>query len=282
MNGSTILLAESGSTKTAWRLIKNNESVRAEESIGLNPYFADEKDLEAVIKAVFCTENRSSIHQVFFYGAGCSNQEIVAPFRKAFQKIFPQAKIEIQHDLVAAARALFHEDKGLPIILGTGSNSCLWDGNTCIDNIPALGFALGDEGSGAHLGKSLVIKYMYNELDAHLNKKLDAFTSKDEILEHVYKKPFPNRYLASFSTFIYSNLDHPQMQDLVRQSFQLFIEKHVLPYPNYQDYSIGIVGSIGYYYQKIFKEIALGQGLEIRKIVRLPIDELVKFHIMKS
>lgn len=275
----TILIADSGSTKTDWRLIQKDGFIVSYSSIGLNPYFIDSEDLLNILQDIFEHDIASSIDEVYFYGAGCSNSDIIKPFESTFEKHFANAFIEINHDLLAAARALFHREKGLAIILGTGSNSCIYDGASVVLNIPALGYILGDEGSGAYLGKQLVIKYIYNELNSELTKKLNLITSKEKIVEQVYKKPFPNKYLASFSSFIAENIRHSQIRDLVKQSLDLFFEKHVLPYPNYQDYDLGIVGSIGFVYQDILQELTTEKGLNIKNIVRSPIEDLVSFHL---
>ncbi len=274
----TILIADSGSTKTDWRLAKSDKATTSFSSIGLNPYFVDQITLKNTLSQIFNQSLSTEVDEVFFYGAGCSSEKAIEPFEIGFQQHFPHAKIHILHDMLGAAVALFGKEKGLAIILGTGSNSCLYNGSQVINNIPALGYVMGDEGSGAHLGKLLLAKYIYQELDHSLLKKLNHLASKEDILKNVYSQPFPNRYLASFSRFVSENIDHPQMQQLVKDSFELFFDKHVIPYPNYHSFPLGIVGSIGYIFQDFVKDIALEKGLTIKKIVRSPIEELVKFH----
>lgn len=277
----TILIADSGSTKTDWRLCQPDLPEVSFKSIGLNPFFVNDKLLQKNLKNTFPQPIAKRVDEVFFYGAGCSNKTVIKPFLEGFQSHFPHAKINIHHDMLGASLALFGNEPGLAIILGTGSNSCLYNGQDVTANIPALGYVLGDEGSGADMGKRLVTKYIYGELDQSLTAKLDAVTSKEDIFNKVYSQQFPNRYLASFSSFILENIEHPQMRNLVKDSLDEFINKHVVPYPNYKKFPLGIVGSIGFIYQDILQELTRKKGLEIKKIVRSPIEEMVKYHLSK-
>ena len=197
------LIADSGSTKTEWCLLKNNKPTLF-TSHGMSPYFVDADEAARIIKMeVLPFVKKNKIEEIDFYGTGCKNPANARMFKKVFQQIFTDANVNIHNDLFGAARALCGNEKGIACILGTGSNSCYYNGKRIVKNSPGLGFILGDEGSGAYLGKKVIQHYLYHIFDEELQQKFDVKykTSATEILESIYKKPLPNRYLASFAIF---------------------------------------------------------------------------------
>ncbi|MCL4856007.1 MAG: ATPase [Flavobacteriales bacterium] len=231
-----ILIADSGSTKTDWRLVNETEQVKSFQTIGFNPYYISEQQILDELSKSALTEIKQQVTQVFFYGAGCSSEAKSGEIKQALQQFFTKATIEVDHDLLAAARSLSGNKAGLVAILGTGSNTCFFDGTTIVKNVSSLGFILGDEGSGAHLGKTLVTAYLNNELTEDLHQ---AFQQKYQltlldILDAVYKKPLPNRFLAQFAPFVLEHKQHPQIAAIINACFRQFIEKHICKYENKQ------------------------------------------------
>ena len=280
-----ILIADSGSTKTDWRLIDDDKNIHPYTTIGLNPYFQTTEQIAEEIRKDIVTRMRTEVVEsdldIFFYGAGCSNISMCKVVDKALKNNFHDANIEVNHDLLAAARALCKNSEGIASIIGTGSNSCYYDGKKIVENIPALGYLLGDEGSGAHIGKTFIIAYLYDELpksiatDFYDNYKLN----KGDIFEHAYRKPLPNKFLASFSKYIHQNIHHPYLSDLVKNCFHQFFEKHICKYSKHKQVPFHCVGSVGFYYADILRSVALEKGIKVGSISEFPIEELVKFHL---
>jgi N-acetylglucosamine kinase-like BadF-type ATPase len=277
-----ILIADSGSTKTEWVLLENNIVIKNFISDGFNPYFQSEKDVELNIKKQILPElnliDIKGIEFIFFYGAGCSNPQNNHIIKSPLSNVFKNAKIEIEHDLLAAARACCGKEDGIACILGTGSNSCLFVKGSIKEQIPSLGLFLGDEGSGGHIGKLFISKYFYRDFSIETQKKIDfeLNLNKDEVLENVYKKPFPSRYLASFTRYIGTNINNPEFQLLVEESFNDFIDKVILKYPI--NYTINTVGSVAYVFNKLFIKALNKHQLKFGKSIQSPIDGLIEFH----
>lgn len=275
-----ILIADSGSTKTDWCLAENSVILEHVFTNGINPFYQTEGGItrELELSLIPFLEG-SKIDQIYFYGAGCSFPDKVALVSGALQSHFENVTIEVRSDLLGAARSLFQEEKGIACILGTGSNSCLYDGKEITENISPLGFILGDEGSGAVLGKILVADCLKNQLPAALKAKflssceLDAQT----ILENVYKKPFPNRFLARLAPFILENIKEPSIYKIVEDSFDAFFVRNVLQYSDIH-VPVAFVGSIAHYFQDILKVVASRHGITISRIVQNPIERLVEYH----
>jgi glucosamine kinase len=279
-----LLIADSGSTKTAWRLVDESGRITQLQTQGFNPFFQGSDDIaEILIKELFSqlpedlNFNNLEIH---FYGAGCSSAAKNEVVKKGLAAAFPSANIQVNHDLLAAARAACGHKPGIAAILGTGSNSCWYDGKEIIQNIPALGFILGDEGSGAHIGKTFIQAFLNNELPPAINENfIKKFSlSKDDILDAIYKKPFPNRYLASFSKFVYQNLKDPFITDLVANCFRQFFDKHICKYEAYRELKLSVVGSVGFYFSNILRKVADEKGVEIETIIESPIAALTLYH----
>lgn len=276
-----ILIADSGSTKTDWCVIAEDEVVCRVKTDGINPFFQSEEDIKNLIEKDLLPDvqsYQSAINKVCFYGAGCAFPEKNAIIERAIQSHF-SAKIEVRSDLWAAVHALCQCQPGIACILGTGENSCQYDGQDIIKQVSPLGFILGDEGSGAVLGKLLVGDVLKNQLPDTLR---DAFFSAYQltpamILDKVYKQPFPNRFLASLSPFLLKHIDEPSIRRIVVQCFTDFFTRNVMQY-EYEKYSVHLVGSIAWYYQDLLKAVAGSLGIQIGTIVQSPLDGLIAYH----
>ena len=280
-----IAIAESGSSKTNWVILEGSKKVDEFITSGFNPYVQSREQISEIVKnEVHKVLKDKDVSDIFFYGAGCSSEENIKLMYSCFKSFFNMTEPHIQHDLLASCRALWHNEKGIAAILGTGSNSCVYDGQDVLDNMPALGFILGDEGSGAHMGKQLVIDFIYKKQDSAISEKLriDYKLDKDYILDKVYKKPTPNRWLASFAPFIRDNTDNEYIHKLVMNAFRAFFEYHICCYPGYQTMNIAAVGSVAYHFQDYLQEVAKEYGCILAKVIKNPIEELVKYHSPKA
>ncbi len=279
------LIADSGSTKAAWRLIDKSGGVRSLHTEGLNPYFKTKTEIIDEVRNTLIPGFQSAalVKKVFFYGAGCSGPEKCKLVKDALSECFPQAKITVEHDILAAAHATCGNSHGIVNILGTGSNSCLYDGKKIIDQIGGLGHILGDEGSGAHLGKNLLEDFMNHALPKDLEDdfKQNFHLGKEEIKMRVYEKPLPNRFLASFGCFIGERKGHPYFSGMIGNCFNIFLEKHVCMYPDYKVMQVHFVGSVAYFFSDILKKTARAKGIKIGKILPYPIEGLTEYHLKK-
>ncbi|MBI3502922.1 MAG: N-acetylglucosamine kinase [Bacteroidetes bacterium] len=280
-----ILIADSGSTKTAWRFIDEGGNIFAFSSMGFNPFFwksaaiAKEINKKCPKKIKLQVSNHKS--RVFFYGAGCSSKKRINIVKTALRKNFPQAKIFVEHDLLGSARAVCGDEKGIATILGTGSNSCYYDGEKVVRQRGGWGYIISDEGSGAHIGKKLMRDFINENLPAELSEKLhmEYKLTREKVVQSVYNKPYPNRFLASFGKFIHENIHEPYCSELVKKRFTEFFENHICRYDNYKELPMGCVGSVGYYFKNILQEVANVHNVRLGKVIESPIDELVKFHL---
>lgn len=275
-----IIVADSGSTKTDCRIIDEGKEILQVKTKGINPYYMTSQEVGELLEREFENHQNLNIDQVFFYGSGCSSDSNKQIIRKAFASIYPNVVVAVEHDLMAAARSLCGHERGIACILGTGSNSALYDGNDIIENVPSLGYILGDEGSGNHLGRKLVQAYYKNKLSSVIKTKFDqqfGFSIGD-ILENIYKKDMPVRFFAQFSGFIYENLSDPSIHDLVYQSFSSFIVENIERYTGYQLETIHFTGSVAYYYKDILSLCCQDYGLQLGSVVKEPIDGLLSFH----
>lgn len=274
-----ILIADSGSTKTDWRIIDSGGKISQATCGGINPYYHDYDTILAEIKSVV-SQIDGKISEVHFYGAGCSTMENINKVTKAISKVFPEASVHVKHDLLAAAHSLCGQEEGIACILGTGANSCLYDGNDVIDNIASLGYAIGDEGSGAYLGKRLMADYLRRNMPAVISDKITKRfdLSKEEVLKRVYLEEGGSKYLASFSKFIFQNIKEPYLYKLVYDSFVEFFEKNIMKYVEYQKYKVHFTGSVAFYYSDILRQVANDKGIIVRNIIESPIAGLTLYH----
>lgn len=277
-----IIIADSGSTKTHLKIVNSNRQMEDVYISGINPFYQTEEEIHYNIESRLIGKlDNMSVSKIYFYGAGCAFPEKKQVVNQALSEFFPHADIHIHNDLLAAARALFADKEGLVCILGTGSNSCHYQNGKIIKNVSPLGFILGDEGSGAVLGKKLVANCMKNIYSADLVADFykSCQTTPAEIMEWVYKRTFPNRYLASLVPYIVENIDRQEMQDLVESSFQEFFQRNVTRYQISTTIPLGFIGSIAYQFQDILKSVATQYGMTVSKIEKEPMQGLVKYHI---
>lgn len=281
-----IVIADGGSTKTNWCLINEAGRKIHFNTEGYNPYFAKQDYIENSLRTTLPDSlDPSKLQEVYYYGAGCStdtNKKIVAD---AMQKVFVNAKMNVDHDLLASCRALLGDEPGFAAILGTGTNTCLYDGNGIELNIDSLGYFLGDEGSGSNIGKRLLADYMKGFMPKGLSESffnIYGLTNED-IFDNIYNKPLPNRFCASFSKFLYDFKTTYQeyAEDVVDTAFTAFFEKLVIHYPNYNKHLLNVVGSVGYSFRDRLSVVADKYEMGVGKIIRSPIDDLVEYHLSK-
>ena len=275
-----ILICDSGSTKSDWVLLKDDAQIYFSTN-GLNPTFHDQYSVEKEIR--LNTELiawNDQVTNIYFYGAGCSSDEKKALIFDGIQKVFPKAKIQVENDLLAAAYATYSGKPGISCILGTGSNACLFDGNKMYQNIPALGFILGDEGSGTYLGKRLLADYFYKRLPFSMEEALrDEFgLTKESVVERVYRQPNANAYLASFVPFLLRFANEDYVQRIVKEGFSQFLSIHVSTYQNSKELLIHFVGSVAYFFQNELKQVAQQHDLMVGNIIQKPIEGLITYH----
>jgi glucosamine kinase len=274
------LIADSGSTKTEWCLLKNNKTTIF-TSQGMSPYFVNAAQVESIIlKEVMPLLKKNKPDAIYFYGTGCKNPENVKMFKKVFQKIFEHASVHVDHDLSGAAKALCGNEKGIACILGTGSNSCYYNGKRIVTNSPGLGFILGDEGSGAYLGKKVIQHYLYHILDTDLHEKFNAkfVTTDAEILESVYKKPLPNRYLASYAIFLAENRGHYMIENIIEDGLNDFFYTHLISYRESSKLPVHFTGGIAYGFRDVVEQLCAEYDLKLGTILRSPMEGLIKYH----
>jgi len=277
-----ILIADSGATKTHWQLVNTDTSnTQTFYTKGISPFYMNEADIVELLKNELGTF--APVKNIYFYGTGCSQKDKVQIVQNALNNFFQPEKIYVEHDLLAAAKATCKNNKGITCILGTGSNSCLYDGNDIIDNIPSLGFLLGDEGSGAWFGRKLLQAYFYRELPQDLrvafNKKY-RFT-KDEILNNIYGVKNPNSVVATYMPFLAENNGHVFIRQLLRLGFDEFISRTILKYENHMQLPIHFIGSVAFLNKDILNESLQHFGLSIGEILKSPMHGLIAYHLEK-
>ena len=274
-----IVIADSGSSKTDWLLINSGKELTI-SSPGINPFFQQTEEIFATLSNTFKDNRNEEVTEVFFYGAGCIKGKTDLIVSAALQKLFPKAAVFVEDDILGAARALMGKSSGFACILGTGANSCLYNGTGIIDKVPTLGFILGDEGSGAYLGKLFMNDYFKRAIPEDFKPKIESELHLElaDVLNSVYREEYPSRYLAKFSAFLGENKKHIYVQNLVKRSFTNFFFKNIERYNNYQNYSVNFAGSIAYHYADLLKEVAFNRNIEIGNIINKPINGLKKYH----
>lgn len=278
----SILIADSGSTKTDWVLLDNNNIIIQFQTIGFNPYFQSSDDIYTEIKNKLIPVLHDQLHaikHIAYYGAGCSTPEKVQVVKQGLYLAFGNIHSEVNHDLLAAARALCGKEKGIACILGTGSNSCLYDGNEVTENVPSVGYLFGDHGSGATIGRTFVQHYFDGKLPIHLVTAFEnAGYHREVILENVYKKPMPSKYLASIVKFLSDYSNDSYIKGLIKNCFLDFFDAQVSKYTDAKNLPVNSVGSIGFYYKELLADAAKEKGFTIGNIIKSPIDGLIKYH----
>ena len=274
------LIADSGSTKAAWCLLDGKKKKKIVTQ-GISPYFFSALQIQEILEKELLTALKGIQPDIIhYYGTGCSNPANIKTVKQALKKVFPMAKINVDHDLMGAAKALCGDEKGVACILGTGSNSCYYNGKKIVNNSPGLGFILGDEGSGAYLGKKVIQYYMYKTFDPEL---MDRFNEKYntnaiEILDAVYKQPMANRYLANFTEFLVENRGHFMIENIIEDSLNDFFFTHICKYRESWTLPIHFIGSVAYGFKDIVKEMCHSYELQLGKVLQQPMDGLIKYH----
>lgn len=276
-----ILIADSGSTKTDWCVVENGVLLQQIFTKGTNPFFQTEEEISNEIATALLPHlTTNELDAVYFYGAGCGFPDKIETMHRAIAcHLRVKGKVEVSTDMLAAARGLCGHDAGIACIMGTGSNSCYYDGQGIVTNVSPLGFILGDEGSGACLGKLLVGDILKNQTTPELKEKfLNQFQlTAADIIDRVYRKPFPNRFLASLSPFLVQNLQEPCIRTLVLDSFKAFLKRNVMQY-DYQHNQVHFIGSVAFHYEEILKEAAQEMGILLGKIIKSPMEGLIAYH----
>ncbi|RMD69355.1 MAG: hypothetical protein D6818_10420 [Bacteroidetes bacterium] len=276
-----MLIADSGSTKTDWVLVDGARKVREVPTQGFNPnYHSEETITRALTQDLVPHVPAQAITEIWYYGSGCWDPERKEVIARPLRRLFPNATVHIEHDLLGAARATCGHEPGIACILGTGSNSCLYDGTREVDNVTNLGFLLGDEGSGSHLGKELLRCWYYRELPPHLAEELEAMVpgGRKEVLDQIYRVEAPAVYLASFARFLGMRQQDPFVRTLVIRCFDEFLVRHVCKYEGHDHLPVHFVGSVAWHFRELLQAALGAKGLKLGVIDRKPIERLVHFH----
>jgi len=277
-----ILIADGGSTKADWiALDANKDEVFRVRTKGLNPAVVPEEILrERIINTYQLYHNKDEVTQVYFYGAGCGTDEATLILKKIFESIFTNASVVVEEDLLAAVYAAAGGSPAIVAILGTGSNSCYFDGKEVITNSVSLGYILMDEASGNYFGKRIIRDYFFKRMPEHMMRKLenDYNLEPDHIKFNLYRQPNPNTYLATFAKFMFEYKDEEYIKDLMRSGYEVFFESRILPYKKGPETPIYFIGSIAHYFSDLLDEVAANHGLKITGIIQRPIDNLLEYH----
>jgi len=276
-----ILIADSGSTKCSWKVIPETSGMNVVNTKGINPFFRTTESIYRELHEDLLPFTQEQVDHIFFYGSGIINEEKAEIIRIALHHLYPAAKIELFSDVLAASRSIFGSSKGIACILGTGSNACLYDGKKVTAGISPLGFILGDEGSGAVLGKKLLGDYFKEVMPKAVRSKFERkyHLTRDEALQRVYKTERPNHFLASFAPFLSEEITEDYCHHLVKTSLIEFFERNVTKIPDYKSFCIGFIGSVAYYFSGIVREVCDIYQMNCISILQEPMDGLVKYHL---
>ena len=274
-----ILVVDSGSTKSTWCLISPNKSVRVCTTGGINPFQLGLDEMVRLLETEFSLP-RTGITKIWFYGSGCAFPDKNLIVTEALSSFFRTSEIYVHSDMLAAARALCGKRPGIACILGTGSNSCYYNGKKIEQNVLSLGYVLDDEGSGSALGKKLLSDILKNQLPATIRELFfnTYQVTAGEILDNIYRKPFPNRYIAQYALFVSENIDFPEMQTLVSKCLRKFFRRNLMQYDLVKQLPVHFTGSIAFHFSEILKQTAYEFGLTAGKILQEPITGLVEYH----
>jgi glucosamine kinase len=276
-----LVVAESGSTKCDWLLDDGNGKWIETFTIGFNPFFhSTEVVLEHLRANPEINKYANQITEVYFYGAGCSSEDRNMVVRRALETVFTQAKCYVGHDLNAAAYATYTGEPAITCILGTGSNSCYFDGEVVTEVIPALGYILGDEGSGSYFGKRILSDYIYERLPQELQHDFKGRyqLTKEEIFSKVYNERDANVFLASFMRFLVPHKEHPYFAEIIEKGLRHFCDIHILCYPNCHEVPVHFVGSVSYYFQDILRDLSEEMGFKMGTVNKNPVSALLEYH----
>ena len=276
----TKLIADSGATKAEWCLLDGSRK-KTIFTQGISPYFLNSDQIRSLLSKELCPFlKKASINEIYYYGTGCANPANARMIKNALQKTFQTSTVLVTHDLMAAARSTCGRQKGVACILGTGSNSCYYDGKKIIKNSPGLGYVLGDEGSGAYLGKKVLQYYLYKTFDNEMKIKFDKKykTNAVEILENVYKKPLPNRYLASFTVFLAENRGHYMIENIIEDGLNDFFFNHLAKYKETSTLAVSFVGAVGHGFKDVLQQLCITYDMKLGKVLKNPMEGLIEYH----
>jgi len=277
-----ILIAESGSTKTDWVLVNDNKEITMFKTMGFNPFFhSSEFIAEEIQNNKEFYEASKNVDKLYFYGAGCSSVEMNNIVKLGLNKIYPNSTIIVDHDLLACALSTYQGEPSISCILGTGSNSCYFDGKVLREEVPAIAYVLGDEGSGSFYGKKLLRDYLYNQLPESISKDFESQfgNAKADIFENVYMKPHANVYLASFMKFINRHYHHEYVVNMIQHGMNEFMKIHVCCYPEHKSVKTHFIGSISKIFERELIQAAKNNGVILGEIIQKPVDNLVNYHL---
>ena len=276
-----ILVADSGSTKTEWKVVKNGIPQESLFTSGINPFFLSTEAIYLLLKNELKELAGLSFDQIYYYGTGCNSAARENTVINALDKYFSAGKIFIGSDLLAAARALCGNKPGIACIIGTGSNSCYYDGSVIVSNVSPLGYILGDEAGAAVIGRKLISGILKKQVSQPV---IDLFfdtykITPSEIQENVYMKPFPNKYLGQFAKFISANIHFPELQEIISSCFDDFIKRNILQYPESKVLPVHFTGSIAFYFRSFLEDLLVQNNLQPGTITLSPMSSLIKYHI---
>lgn len=279
MSAKTILIAESGSTKTDWCLIHQGKKTK-KNTQGINPFFLQEHEIISILEHELKIKPTTKIDEIHFYGAGISSIDKQKIIERCLNLYFSTKNAKCYSDMLASARATCGTHKGIATILGTGSNTCYFDGKKIAFKTASLGYVLGDEGGGTHLGRKVLQYYLHGifEKDLMLAFEQKFQKSTEEILDGIYKKSFPNRYLASFAQFIFEQRGHYMIENIAEDCINEVFINHLLRYPKVEKLPVHFTGSVSFFLKDIIKNLCEQYGLQLGQIVQKPIQGLIAFH----
>lgn len=277
-----IVIADSGSTKCDWIILDDQfNEIASTYTMGFNPYFHNEAVIaENIHDNDILKKYAETVDHIYFYGAGCSTKELCNTVKNGLNLVFKNSDISVDHDLLGAAYATYNGSPQICCILGTGSNSCYFDGQNLKEEIPSLGYILGDEGSGSYFGKKMLIDFLYHKMPAHIAQEFQSAYNLNikSVVKRVYKEPNANVYLAGFTRFISDHKNDPYFRELLHNGMKHFLEVHVKCFVEYKEINVNFIGSIAYHFQASIYSAAKELGISIGEIVQKPIDNLVRYH----
>ena len=271
------LIIDAGSTKMGWILMEGHEVKAHFVTKGFNPNYSDRQDLVETCRGASLP---NEIQSIYYYGTGCGNEQNCQIIKEVFQTRFPHAEIHVTHDLMAVCHAVLGHDKGIACILGTGSNACVYDGNDIVERAVSLGYLVGDEGSGMHIGREVVRAYFYGFMPEDLRLQFDAAYHLElkDFIGHVYHEGQPSRYLATFARFAGEHQSHPFIRDLVKGCFKAFIEAFVLRFEGAKTMKVSFVGSVAFHFQNLLRESLAEYGLALGEVMPSPAEGLIRYY----
>lgn len=272
------LIAESGSTKTDWVVLKKGKVLQEFKTAGINPYLQKTVDIMEQLEGSFKLD--VAVDEVYFYGAGVHSKANAQIVSSAMKNLFGTKNVSVESDILAAARGLSQDKKGMICILGTGSNCCYYDGKKIKDQLPSLGYIAGDEGSGNHMGKRILQYYAYNTFDTELRMYFEEHIGNDigQIIARLYKEPFPNRFLAAFVKLLVNNRGHFMVENIIEDSFNEFFHQHLLKYRQSWKSPIYFTGSIAYIFSDVLETMCSQYEFELGRIIQNPMQGLIEYH----